>query len=417
MPVTETLMKPGSFQVNFVEDTPNWIRTMFHDGNKTVGFQRNVNDPAFGFFGHLFITPIRLSDPVPSLTTLLTMSRYTGVMRRRLRRGIAGAGLGIYFGDETGNIGARWLETAPGFPPAAQGFADWIHDIVNDEWASSEGDPPYDVGTITDIGSKVLTLDPYLMTRKAMLDYVCTYFGGEYRINADNTFDAGAASDLFVTTPFVVITPKGGVRDVDRVALEALALDMEVDFEDLQITARVVIASGGVESAVHGGATFKDLKGNANVSRLFEVVLDAPNVVGAAFEGADFGESVTVPTQFARREIRTSVGGYDVGGYAHAGDAVHIFDPANLIFDLDNQVNFNGQIIYPMALRLMSITWPIQSGMGVYYRISGGSNEGVVVDLTDYVAWDEGGASLSVAHRRPIEPRQALPAGNSRVFS
>jgi hypothetical protein len=63
--------------------------------------------------------------------------------------------------------------------------------------------------------------------------------------------------------------------------------------------------------------------------------------------------------------------------------------------DESNQVYFQGQLVMPVVMQLQAVTWPIQEGMGVYFRYYSGSTP-VWVDLTEYVEFESGSTTLDV---------------------
>ena len=86
-------------------------------------------------------------------------------------------------------------------------------------------------------------------------------------------------------------------------------------------------------------------------------------------------------------------GAYDVGHLSPVGSRIWLYAPP-VVMDAANPLQFRGRVCYPVAVRLMGLTWPITRGMGVYLR----TNKGAVVwhDLTNYVAWESGDVQLEV---------------------
>lgn len=377
-------MKPGAFEIRFVEDTPYSVRSIFTESTQ-------INVAPFGFLGHVFVTPTRIPTEMHTLTHLLSVSRYTGVMRRRLRRGITGSGLLYYFGDEDGR-GALFTSHLR----LTQGFSAWLNDLVNDEPAGYTS--PFDVGTITNIGASTFEFDPFGLLRREALDVVCAAFGGEYRVNPDNTFDAGTAANLFVTNPTRVVMPAGGPVDISLEGLRALSIETEVDYEELA-TRFLLYTEGNATFEDVFLATYrpKDLNGNAiDMGRR----IDIGNVAYTAQGIPLYSAAALLDKIKPRRAISLDAAGYDLGGDVAVGDTIAVYDPLNLLFDTSNPVDYGGRVIYPIELRVYAMSWPLQAGMGVYYR---NSDTGTITDLTDYIEWEADGTKLEVgAASRPM---------------
>ena len=86
-------------------------------------------------------------------------------------------------------------------------------------------------------------------------------------------------------------------------------------------------------------------------------------------------------------------------GHIVVGDMIYVFDADGSLVDSANQVRYRGGFIYPIKQRVYATTWPIERGMGVWYR----SKVGAWTDLTNYVEFEEPGVSLEVgAAIRPL---------------
>jgi len=81
---------------------------------------------------------------------------------------------------------------------------------------------------------------------------------------------------------------------------------------------------------------------------------------------------------------------YQVGRFANVGDYVYLYDPSAGVVDATNQIVWNGRPMYPVKYRLRSMTWPIESGMGVYLRNFSYTGGVTYTDLTPWVSWEPG---------------------------
>ena len=78
--------------------------------------------------------------------------------------------------------------------------------------------------------------------------------------------------------------------------------------------------------------------------------------------------------------------------YVNPGDWVYVHDITAGLYDTSNQVQFRGNTISPVKLRVQGTTWPIMQDMGVYYR----DLNGVYTDLTQYVLYDTSDTIIDV---------------------
>lgn len=363
MPVTERLMGPGSWSVKLNEHTPRHVRDILD------------------YFGHIVICPGHVDPSAIGDAATLDAARYTGIVRRKpSTTELGGVGLVAWLGDEDGK--GAVLESRVEY--AAGSFATWVGAIRPSSLAA---------GTVTDPGG-TLTWSTQFMSRRAALDYVCDYFGAEYRIRPDGTLDAGPASALFATaTPTAIVTAFSGGIDMNITGLHATALGRSEDVEDY--TTRVVLlgTGNGRENVLVGTADispatgYKDLLGNAAV---LTRMIDAPNVQAG-------NESSIATVQLgrftsARQAVTLSSDRYDIGHDVQAGDQIYVYDSDAGLVDQANQIYYRGQLLFPVKLRVQGYTWPVERGMGVYYR----DKNGVYTDLTDWVEWESPGSSIDM---------------------
>lgn len=399
MGVSERLMHPGSFTLSLIAETPPSTLTPLLYGDTGEG----------GYFGHIIITPVRLSQIFPD-AIMLANSQYTGVVRGTKREtgsatDITGAGLITWLGDENGKgdipevaidlsgmdfdtavnavlpaaivAGSITNPSALTLPPGLNGYL-FVYETARHRLGPAEiTDPIFDVGTLM------------------------TYFGTEYRVNPDATLDAGLATVLFptVTTPTVIVTRKPGGKDPTINVLETTSLPIERDVESYG-TRAIVTTRIAEDLSIAVGADdiptptpYKDLFGNDVIlSALFETSVP---------EGSEqqLAEQLALQLGEIRTQIKVSAATHTIGrlgsfqaALIQVGDAIWVYDREAQIFDLSNQIRDRGEIFYPVSLRVYAAIWPIKQGMGVYFR----DKNGVYTDLTDFVAWEEGDVQFEV---------------------
>jgi hypothetical protein len=94
--------------------------------------------------------------------------------------------------------------------------------------------------------------------------------------------------------------------------------------------------------------------------------------------------SIGAESQFVRRLIRP-------------GDNVYLYDIDSGLYDTANQIVYRGETIFPVKHRVLSMTWAIENGYGVYIRSNAATP--AYYDLTPYVDWEQPGATLEVGSR------------------
>lgn len=411
MSVTEQLMGWGAWSITLKDDT-------------TPGSVWDILDPSVNAYGHILITSARV-DPASGDAAMLSMAKYAGIYRGNMARNqIGGIGLVGWLGDEDdkGDI-AETPVTGTG----GGGFDDWINDILPASISA---------GTI-DVIAGTLTESMQYMSPRQMLARVMDYFGGVYRVNPDFTLDAGEESDLFDTTPTVLLKYNASGPDLGLRGIRASKIDLARDLEDY--TTRVVMLAEGsgtaiaVGSANIGSVPFKDGLGN-NV--VFKRLINAPDVSSGnanTLAAAQLGRFNDLRKSYS---LSTDEWGVIFGDVKRLepGDHIWVYDPRPdaALYDPANEINYQGETLMPVAMRLEAITWPVQEGMGVYFRYWNGSGFSYL-DLSNHVVYETGDTTLDVgaAQRRlTSDPTAAqvqarvIPSGaqqvgtlNSRTFT
>lgn len=355
MTVTERLMKPGSFSVRLREDYP-WSLAS-----------------AVDVFDHIVILPDRL-DSTSDLTdaNVLASAIYVGVVTAKPSpRIFEGAGLSWWLGTDEG-LGDL-LDTAVSQTSASLST-----------WASALLPSSIGLGTVTNTGLGSLTASYQWVTRREAIDAVCRALGAEWRVNNDFTFDAAKSPNLFVATPTVVVTRREEGQDGSYRGLDG---SMIVTAKDVrQYTTKAIVVAQGQGTTVAtasstGSTSYKDGRNNTVV---LERLVNAPtdtSTNASAVAAAQVGQWNQV-----RRELSLNSRTYHVTRHAKPGDYVYVFDQLAELTDSANQIEYRGELICPIKLRVYALTWPVESGMAVYGRRSGASP--TYTDLTPYVEWE-----------------------------
>lgn len=332
---------------------------------------RSIDD---AWFRQILVTPTRLADLDPD--TAYDAARYCGVLRSRPDYfTLRGSGQALWLADEDGK--GSLIEAAATL--TAGTFTQWVTALC----------PPSLTLGSTGTVSGTLTQTFQYTNRRAALDFVCAYFGAEWRIR-NGVLDAGYSTDLFRQGEAIAVRREGGRQGNIR-GLHSDAMAVAADVEDY--TTRVVVLAGDLDVAPSvGGADlgsipYTDPNGNDLVmTRLIEA------------RDAQPGSEITLATmQLGRfdsptRAVTVSLDEYDVAGSVAVGDLLHVFDLERGLFDVDAEpFPYRGDPVLPVLIRVEGMQWPVTEGQGVYLR---SSTE--LVDLTDWVEWETGSAKLTV---------------------
>lgn len=368
MTVKEITQALGSWSVRLRRDTPKELLD------------------ALTYFGHIAILPGRV-DPRQYGDRMLDEARYVGVYRARFNQGdeyeIKGAGMAFWLGDED-DKGDVFESTVT---LSAATFANSIRALLPPSGAVIEGTLHAVAGTYTN-------KHKWETPRKA-ITYVTDTFGTEaspveWRVNGDGSLDAGPISQLYTTTPKVMLVRKGIGADLARRAI-AGQLSMDADAEDYS-TRVVLLASGDGGSTATGSANgpatpYNDLHGNdVKLTRMVsESVTSAVNANARA--------QIALNRYLEeRRAAQLSTSDYDVKGDLKVGDALDVYDPETGYLDSTREVYWQGVPINPVTLRCIELDWPIRAGWTVAFR----DTSGAWFDLSNYYVPEGGDTRLMV---------------------
>lgn len=352
-----------------------------------------VTDGPDAFLGHIIVTPQAFTDK--DEVDVLSQSRYTGVLRESKFSSedveISGSGLIYWLGDlqERGPIFDTELNLVN------ESFADGITQILP---------PAITAGTIVpEVGTQSAS---YLfVTARAALEDWLSLFGAEYYVDPQGQLNAGTPASLFPTyndpTTFVVRKGAGDDEELKPLPLASLVLSGDMtNFATKVISLVQVEDTNFLEGSATGSTSKRDLHGN-----LVEIT-DINNESSTLAENVDARAAARLAQiSIPRQSVELSTEDYDIYGDFKPGDSIWVYDRPSGAYDLTNKIEFNGQIYFPIKLRVLEITYPVVKGMGVYFRAP--DLNGTLYDLTPYVDWEPPGTSqieVSAFSRSLIPP-------------
>ncbi len=362
--ITEVLQTQGSWQLDLSRAAP-------------IGLWDDLEQ-----FGHIvvlsqYIEPNYLDD-----ADMLAAARYVGpVLKKVILRDvfqIAGAGMVWWLGDPEEK--SDMIETEIELDSSTlENSLDQLLPVAVTK------------GTVSEPAGQTYTGNHQYESPLEAIRTVCASIGAEFRVNNDGTIDAGPKAALFtgITTPEVVITGEIG-KDPSFLALDAE--EMQLSLDAAPYASRVIVVtedSDNVQTTVGfvdraPSPTQNDIHGNT-LARTLMV-----NTFGSPVSVATYVLSVLNDhAEVAQIDISTQFQEMAEGSFA-VGDGFYAYNPPAFV-DLSNEISFRGEIIHPKLLRLLSASWGIREGMGVYYRppVVGTPT---YIDLTRWVRWE--GSSL-----------------------
>jgi hypothetical protein len=347
-------------------------------------------------FGHIVVTKTHIDPLNYSDATILGMSKYTGVYRAQPDEfTMTGVSLAAWLSDEDnkGNL----IETAL---TATQNLAAWI---------TALRPPALTAGTVTSPAGTV-SQTFYLSSPADAINVVTSALGCEWRINPNFTLDAGLASVMYPATPKAVIIRAAGEsgRDLNVTGVQG-GVELNRDLEDY--STKIIVSSTGatgataVATATAGSVPYFDGLGNTvTIKRTVDIgQVDPASAPG--FATTELGLFNTV-----HREMTLDATTYDISADIHVGDPLWVYDALLGLIDQTQQQYYRGKVITPMVTRCVGYTWPIQNGMGVYFRYFAGG-VATYIDLTNYIAWETAGTQIEIG----VNPRPSTGSGSLTI--
>lgn len=369
--INEEFQAPGSFEIPFAPETPR---------DKVDSLKGIVRE-----FGHIVVTPQWLDPFAAGDAGMLAAARYTGVVlqpldRRDDRLAVLGAGVHWHLGDAGGDGPLMEFYTTLSANTLSAALIALMPDALDD-------------GNIVNTGLSTYTgrhgwENPY----EAWLT-ICQTLGAHYRVNPDFTVDACGVTrdDVYRVTPAVVAVRTGSgsdplhagvptrrmrtLRDASNYVTDVVLLDEDADGNKTF-----------VDRSVDSAHTYKNGRG-LPLHRV--AVVSRPSSAAGnlgVYLDSELSDRVVVD------ELEVDTDHFElVGGNFAVGDFFYVYDPETGVVDYANEVIFRGEPIWPKKIRLLSASWPLTFGMGVYYRPGLATITGNDwIDLTRWIAWEDG---------------------------
>lgn len=382
MPITDRLMQTGSWTLTLTPRAPDNIRRILN----TLGSQ-------------IYFTPAEIPDDELDITGLRAAAFYAGLVTRRAPRSLRFGGPNLlgFLVSSKGGPGIPGAGITPALPyNFTQVIQTWVDGLTKSNGLTYGTAYSPTATTIAD--AKDFSQDPPLKTG---LDTVAKTTGNEYVARPTGLLDYGVATSLFNTTPRVLIAPGLAGREGD---LKALEVDESWD------------PAGDIDSFRNWGYVVQNNRFNSSTAvqnlttYIRFAVFNDPTTSVAYYSDPIFSntdnatdtanQAQAAANEFAaeHRTLPAQVREYCLHRFAIPGDWVWMYDPEADIIDRTNPQTFQGDVIFPEAVRLMGFTCPIEHGMGV--RVVDGtvlsSGPAQIVNVTNYVRWEQGTTSLEL---------------------
>jgi hypothetical protein len=396
-------MGAGNFGVTFLQDqTPSEVIDTIQE------------------WGHIVVTPQEMNPALFDDNAILASARYTGiVLAKTLEEGVvtvSGSGLQLYLGDDRGkgmvisedkNVGN--LRSYTNLPLSSVLFqSSTPYGIMRNQVGNLQA---ITQGTIYD-GSSTYTGSHFVETSLHALKHICEDLGYEFRVNQDATIDAGPASNLFTgvnTDPTTVVVKTGYGDDPTYQGLSPTGARSEFDAKDYVTKVDFIAEIGafndptdfeGEASKTSSDIPYYDIHGN-KLSRTG--LVSVPDMDGDKLD--DQAALMLTELSKIKKVLNLDLEQYEVTGDLKVGDFIFAFDP--FIGFSDNatdaaaesrdmyEISFRGQQINPIKVRVVGLSFPIATGMGVYFRKFDGTNV-TYTDLTPYVSFESGDTQVEL---------------------
>lgn len=370
--ISEHLMRPGTWSLGFTSSVPVSITSQIERAMEGAG----------GAGCHVVVTPTLVDVDSLGVTAVLASASYTGrVTKRPSRTSVEGVGI------------LDWLNTYPTATIAGTTSTptQWVDALVANGLTA---------GAINNTGASNVTrtFPAHLATRRELLDTVASAGSWEYRVQPDFTIDAAVASTLFTsfTDPTLVVTRKEEGPDGVHRGVDGGMLDQELNDSQLATAIKVLAEDLGAGPVVGTASAALTLKTWDGATPVLVDVVSSP-----ATPDADKNTiaQATLNLRGARRKVSVSSSTYALHRFARPGDYVWLYDPTTGLYDVSNQIQFRGETIAPAKVRLLSWSWPIEAGLGVYLLLNGATP--TLVDLSDWVEFESGDTFWTVGDWSP----------------
>jgi len=258
--------------------------------------------------------------------------------------------------------------------------------------------------------NKTYTGKHYMESAYKSLKTICTTLDAEFKMQNDGTIDVGPRTSLFTghedSEPTGMIVRRLSGLDAGVKGYSGADLKTEFNAEDFVSRVELIASNYGKEinlgQADEKDNPYKDLHGN----ELERIQILSENEVPDSMRNIR-AEAYLNEYNKVQRTLSVGLEDYDLSGDIGVGDVIFVFDPEVGFEDtqdeatLENrdrhEIAYQGQILNPIKIRVMGLSFPISDSMGVFYR----NSEGAYTDLTDYVSFESGVTQVEVGSTTP----------------
>ena len=403
MSIQEKVMASGTFSVQLsAETTPNSII--------------NSIDP----WGQILIHTTRVDENTISNQDMIKEARYVGVVQNLEYDldsfAVSGKGTMVYLGDsdsrglvvaETSSSGAVRSYTNDSLSDVLDRTTSTPYGLLRTGDTAAQQAVRSKTGSIINptTGTTTYTGDHYLESVYKAVKFVCEHFECEFYVDNEGYLYAGRPADIFSghdTDPTAIIIREGQGEDPNIEGFIPASISTGFNAEEYVTKIELVPTGESKEVSMADASVsvneYKDLF-NENLKRI-QVVKDSSATSSNMQARANLALS---EYNRLKKTVAVSLEGYDISGSFKVGDKIFIYDPevgfedtaskANAESRDIHQVIYQGQTLNPEKIRVIGMSYPVQEGMGVYYR---NSSTGNIIDLTDYVEFEQGDISLEI---------------------
>ena len=253
--------------------------------------------------------------------------------------------------------------------------------------------------------NKTYTGTHYMESAYKTLKTICSSLETEFRMNNDGTIDVGPPSSLFTghesSQPTGIIVRRLSGPDPEITGYSGIDLTTEFNAEDYVSRVELIASNYGVEinlgQADAKDIPYKDLFGNTLERIQILSENDIPDAMRDIRAEAYLNEYNKI-----QKTLNVGLENYDVSGDIKTGDIIYVYDPDVGFEDTDTdaalenrdrfEITYQGQILHPIKIRVMGLSFPITDAMGVFYRDANGN----YTDLTDFVIFETGTTQIEV---------------------
>ena len=307
---------------------------------------------------------------------------FTGILWNSDLNGIGGYGPTWLAGTPGGSIWGPWDEQGPWsvspivFDGSTNGsLSDWVSASV---YTTESNLIP---GSVTGPTTKRAGTITARSLRTILDSFIAPSWGVEWRVNDRFQLDVGPTATLYPVGAKYPLAVKHGGRDASALALQVADLGLTTDWSDF-LTRAAIRNGAGTNYIANAGTT---IPGPNGVNLRWGAIRGVDTIPAA--EAQEQAAAQVARRSLTSSAVITSVE-YEVTARVPCGGWIGVYDADAGYWDLTNPLQYLGETIFPVMLRVEAVDWPVQEGMGVWldrrHRSGDGSD---LIDLSPYVEW------------------------------